>query len=144
MLSAPHLVDRQVANGCVTPTPASAIKPLVDVLHATAREATSLGQLACDLQAALSPLERTAGHAQQKVEDLQSLDLLVQRLYGLADFLNALVPSLPIEWTSDVSKAAQVVTLSDMAQRLSCLDSTQNYVDVKEAGLLELFEDVLE
>lgn len=115
--------------------------PLFEVLQAVGREIADLGQLACDLQTALSPLGRaSSGHDHQAIENLQAFDLLAQRLHGVADFLGALAPSLPTEWLGNAAAAAQVVTLSDLARRLSCPDLDSSPAKDGEAGAFELFE----
>ena len=92
---------------------------IADVVRAVGREVADLGRLACDLQAVLSPLEPARRQASQAVEAFQSLDLLTQRLQGVATFLEAFAPSLSPSWMGDAAAAARGVTLSDLAQRLA-------------------------
>ncbi|WP_426958709.1 hypothetical protein [Muricoccus radiodurans] len=90
---------------------------LCDILGAVGREASDLARMAAGLQAAL-PVPGTRLCA-RTVESLQSLDLLTQRLQGLADFLDALAPTLPPAWRADVAAAVRGLTLSGLARRLS-------------------------
>ncbi len=49
---------------------------------------------------------------------VQDLDLLVQRLQGMAAFLHALEPSVPAEWTLDPAEALSGLLLSEQARAL--------------------------
>jgi len=115
----------------------SAAQPLVDILQATARETSEIAGLACSLQSALSPLRTAAEQGRHAAIELQSLDVITQRLAGISDFLNALALRLPPHWMCDVAAAARVVTLSDLALRLSCADADTGVADY--AGIVDLF-----
>jgi hypothetical protein len=101
------------------------------VLRAVRCEMTSLGGQAQHLQDRLSPIART-----EQGEALQALDLLTQRLFGLAHFLDTLIPILP-DHTLDLAAALGVMTLSDQMRRLAGLPAHP----AATAGGLELFDD---
>lgn len=54
-----------------------------------------------------------------EVELLQGMDLLAQRLQGLASFSQALAALVPGEWQLDVAPAASLITLSDLQNRMA-------------------------
>ena len=101
------------------------------VLRAVRCEMTSLGGQAQHLQDRLSPIART-----EQGEALQALDLLTQRLFGLADFLDRLIPALP-DQALDLAPALDVMTLSDQVRRLAGLPAQPT----PSPGGLELFDD---
>ena len=113
---------------------------LAVILEAVGREVARLGQAASDLQEVLSPLARAFGKGGRNVEDIQALDLISQHLYGVANFLGALAPTLPIAWAGDAVAAARAVTLSSLAQRLSCPPCDFHPAEGEVVGELELFE----
>ena len=112
---------------------------LAAILEAVGQEVARLGQVASDLQEVLSPLACAFGKDGQTAEDIQALDLLSQHLCGVADFLGALVPTLPIEWTADAAAAARTLTLSSLAQRLSCPPCDFHPAEGEVVGALDLF-----
>jgi hypothetical protein len=101
------------------------------VLRAVRCEMTSLGDQAQHLQDRLSPIART-----EQGEALQALDLLTQRLFGLAHFFDALIPALP-DTALDLAAALDGMTLSDQMRRLAGLSPHP----AELAGGLELFDD---
>ncbi len=69
-------------------------------------------------------------------EELQGLDLLTQQLFGLADFLDTLLPALP-DQMMDLAPALGVMTLSDQVLRLTGMPAAP----MVAPGGLELFDD---
>ena len=109
-----------------------------DVLLAIRQEATELEQSAVTLQDDLGPFLHISGDA--AVAKAQALDLLSQRLRGLADFLGALAPTIPGEWHCDADTAAALLTLSDLRNRLAGSREDAQLAPSIEAGALELFQ----
>jgi hypothetical protein len=101
------------------------------MLRAVQRELVSLGTQAEQLQDRLSPVVRTVPGAA-----LQDLDLLTQRLFGLTDFLDTLIPALPDQML-DLAPALDAMTLSDQARRLAGLPVQP----AAPPGGMELFDD---
>lgn len=112
-----------------------------DILAAVGREATALGHVADGAQDRMSRLARASGLDEGAMQDLQSLDLFSQSLFGLADFLSDLAADIPAEWDADAVAAARNVRLSDLARRLSRPDRERGRPPIRDdAGALELFE----
>ena len=74
----------------------------------------------------ISDLEDVVGHAigsanstrELRIEELQKLDYVRQKIEGAAEFLNALMRDLPKDWLVDAKHAARTVALTDLATRL--------------------------
>lgn len=111
---------------------------LADILGAVSREIIRLGQVADDLQENLSPFVTGFRQENGMIESLQMLDHLSQHLNGVADFLNAIAPTLPAEWSGDAAAASRGITLSSLAQRLSCPDRDPHFEEHGN-GALEFF-----
>jgi hypothetical protein len=116
---------------------------LLPILQAVSRELTSLGDMGSVLQSVLSSLAtahaRLSGepHAPGS-EDIQALDVFTQRLFVLADFLNALAPTVTPGSRGDLGRALEEVNLADVAKRLGG-DALEG--DDRHTGELELFGD---
>jgi hypothetical protein len=89
-----------------------------------------LGRVAAELRQAALVIDRTpvcTEHVKHRIgaEDseylraMQGLDHSAQMLAGLADFLSALADRAPAHWRIDPHPASQVVTLAELASRLS-------------------------
>jgi hypothetical protein len=72
-------------------------------------------------------------------EDIQALDLFTQRLFVLADFLNALAPTVTPGSRGDLGRALEGVNLADVAKRLGA--ETAETDEPVYTGELELFGD---
>jgi hypothetical protein len=117
---------------------------LLPILQAVSRELTSLGDMGSVLQSVLSSL--AAAHARLSgephapgSEDIQALDLFTQRLFVLADFLNALAPTVTPGSRGDLGRALEGVNLSDVAKRLGA--ETVDADEPVQTGELELWGD---
>jgi hypothetical protein len=112
---------------------------LQNVLARLGAECAELGQLAEQLQAVLGPaLLRIVDDADCH-RNVQSLDLMAQRLAGVAAFLTALRAQVPPAWSADADAAARGVTLSELARRLRGEPGADHGHDDHEAGALEMF-----
>ena len=109
------------------------------MLLAVGREAADLQRDALALQDGLSSWLRVSGTGNTARIELQALDLLSQRLRGLADFLGALAPTLPGDWRCNAQAAAALVTVSDLRNRL-CVPEDGQRAPAVEAGACELFQ----
>ncbi len=112
---------------------------VADILRAVRREVADAGQFACDLQSTLSGVAQALGQQDRAVEAFQTLDLLTQQLQGVAAFLDALAPTLPICWVGDAAAAAQAVTMSDLAHRLGRPLDDLHHIKSEDAGAFEFF-----
>ena len=119
---------------------AGAALELGRILRAVGEEVADLGKMACGLQESLSPSEFGPGWGRAALDRLQALDILTQRLDGIAGFLHALAPTLPADWLCDATRAAEAMTLADLARRLTCANPNTLSEPSGAAGELELFE----
>jgi soluble cytochrome b562 len=93
--------------------------PLADVTMAVQTELTRLAALAVDIQESCGDALVQAAMTQPEIlSKAQGLDLLTQHLAGVADFLEALAPQLPRDWSVDTAPAARAVRLSDLSAQL--------------------------
>lgn len=114
---------------------------LADILGAVSREVLSIARMTCELQESLSPvLHARAQDDDRLIREMQALDLIAQHLCGVADFLSALSPALPAQWTGDAAAAARAVSLSNLAKRLGSPRDGLNVTDDGKAGAIELFD----
>lgn len=98
----------------------AAARPLSESLDLVAREVTDLVTVGDQLQDLISRLAAAAGRVDPAaMMEAQAVDLLSQRLAGLADFLRALANAAPADVAADIDKALRVLTLTAQAQRLS-------------------------
>ena len=130
----------RAAHPASAPMQGPGLKPLAEILRALGRELAELGRLAYDLQVTLSPCGQGCAETHQMLESMQMLDPLTQRLQGMADFLGALAPGLPVDWMCDPTAATRILTLADLAHRLGCPMSDSAPLENGEAGVLDLFE----
>jgi hypothetical protein len=90
--------------------------PMADLIDRMAAEFLDLSSVAESLQG----LPQRFDHLDSgEIELLQGMDLLSQRLQGLASFAQALATLVPRDWQLDVAPAAAVITLSDLQNRLA-------------------------
>jgi soluble cytochrome b562 len=93
--------------------------PMADVTKAVQTELTRLAALAVDIQESCGEaLVQAAMERPEILAKAQGLDLLTQHLAGVADFLEALAPHLPPDWSVDTAPAARAVRLSDLSAQL--------------------------
>ncbi len=95
--------------------------PLSTVLLAVASEVADLAEAADGLQALVGRLlsDPMIMIDSEAVERGQVLDAIVQRLQALQTFLAALAPAVQPDWAVDPRKAADMLLLASLAQRLS-------------------------
>jgi len=136
--AASHLSPRSSAADT-----ASADRPLGDTLDAVASEVTDLAIISDRLQALISAALVADGTTNaDHMREFQAIDLLVQRLHGVAAFLVALARETPSEWRANAAAAAADVALTDLALRLT--GAAPAPIEAEEAELdgsgdLELF-----
>jgi len=98
----------------------AAQRPLAESLDLVAREVTDLVAVGDQLQDLISRLAVAAGRVDPAaMMEAQAVDLLSQRLSGLAAFLRALAEAAPADVAADIDKALRVLNLTEQAQRLS-------------------------
>lgn len=125
--------------GVMQAAPQAELSP---ILQAVSRELTSLGDMGSVLQSVLSSLASAHSKLTDEPhvpdsEDIQALDLFTQRLFVLADFLNALAPTVTPGSCGNLSRALERVNLSDVARRLGA--ETSDADEPVHTGDLDLF-----
>jgi hypothetical protein len=111
--------------------------PLNSILEALGEEFCELGRFTEEFQSTLSPaLLQVAGNAQCH-RDVQSLDLLSQRLTALSKYVLTIGKLLPADWEVNSQHALSNITLSDLQYRLKGAPLPENLEH--ESGELELF-----
>lgn len=111
--------------------------PLHSILEALGEEFCELGRFTEEFQSTLSPaLLQVAGNARCH-RDVQSLDLLSQRLAALSKYVITIGRLLPSDWQVNSHHALSNITLSDLQYRLKGAPLPENLEH--ETGELELF-----
>ena len=116
--------------------------PLAQTLMAVALEVRDLAQLSDRLQVLISTALVFDGSAHaDHLREFQAIDLIVQRLQGVAIFVESLSSLSPLGWRLNAAEAASQVSLTDLARRLSSLSaiSAQTDANVGAADGYELF-----
>jgi hypothetical protein len=110
--------------------------PLVSILEAIAEELSDLGTELDELQTTLSPAMFEIAKNADYVRNVQTLDLMSQRLAAISAFVFSLNLSVPISCLVNSSSALSEVKLSALAQRLMGSEHEPAYGD---SGDLDLF-----
>ena len=127
-------------NGAIST--ASRPEPVVDLFLCLAAELKDMADAVEQVSLPLDDMQGSGISSRDRsfVNAMQGLDLTRQRLDCLAQFLTELAPSLPSHWTIDLDRAAEVVTLSDLARRLRSPGRTPSEIEDDAAdGDFELF-----
>ena len=96
--------------------------PLVSILDAIAGELSNLGNELDALQTTLSPAMLEIAKRADYVRNVQTLDLMSQRLAAISTFVFSLNLSIPGSCLVNSSYALSEVKLSALAQRLMGLE----------------------
>ena len=111
--------------------------PLSSILEALGEEFFELGRFTESFQMHLSPALLQVADNAQCHRDVQSLDLLAQRLTALSKYVLTIGRLLPEEWHVNSHHALSNITLSDLQYRLKGAPLPED-ID-HESGELELF-----
>ena len=109
---------------------------LVTILDAIAEELSDLGLELDDLQTLLSPAMFEIAKNSDYVRNVQTLDLMSQRLAAISAFVFSLNLSIPSHCTVNSSPALDEVKLSALALRLT---GTEHVPAYQASGDLDLF-----
>jgi hypothetical protein len=106
------------------------VPPVAQTLRAVALEVKDLALLTDRLQTLIGVALVFDGstHADH-MREFQAIDLLVQRLQGVAIFMQSLSDLVPLGWRLSVGEAAARVPLTDLARRLSGLPDPPSHTD---------------
>ena len=110
---------------------------LNSILEALGEEFHELWQFTEQLQNSLGPALMQVANAPEHHRDVQSLDLLAQRLSALAKYMLTISRLLPQEWSVNPNTALNKVTLSDLQHRLK--GAAQPEAAGHQSGELEMF-----
>jgi hypothetical protein len=94
-------------------------EPLAGVLSRMADELRSVAGLVAAAEAHLDGVRRSAGIGAEVIRDFQNIDMALQTLSGLAEFMETLGHGLPETLRVDTATALNVVKLADMRRRLA-------------------------
>lgn len=95
-------------------------RPLAEPLRLAAIELADLARLSDRLQGSIARLTADLGPPDSGfLTEVQAVDLLSQRLEGMAAFLRVLAATAPQDVTTDVHAAVMGLTLAEQARRLS-------------------------
>ena len=111
--------------------------PLHSILQALGEEFFELGRFTETFQSNLSPALMQVADNGQCHRDVQSLDLLSQRLTALSQYVLTIGRLLPPDWQVNSHHALSNITLSDLQYRLKGAPVPENLEH--ESGELELF-----
>ena len=116
---------------------------LTSTIERTTRElraiAASVDELEHVVGAALT-LAGSGAPSNSHILELQSLDVVRQKVAGVADFLDALNETIPQAWRVDAEAAARVITLSDMAARLAGVETEMDRANFAAPEAYDLFD----
>jgi hypothetical protein len=110
--------------------------PLVSILDAIAEELSDLGVELDELQTTLSPAMFEIAKNADYVKNVQTLDLMSQRISAISAFVYSLNLSVPGNCLVNSSSALSEVKLAALAQRLMGAEHVPAYGD---SGDLDLF-----
>lgn len=111
--------------------------PLNSILEALGKEFQELWQFTEELQASLGPVLLQVANDPKRHRDVQSLDLLAQRLAALAKYVRTIGRLLPEEWSVNPNNALSNVTLSNLQYRLKGTPRLEEAG--QQSGELEMF-----
>lgn len=96
-----------------------ATKPVAEILQSLVAEISALASDADRLQDVIGRLMPDNTQLDfDMIRQAQSIDIIVQRLHGLSDFLATLKGDVPVGWRLNVQPAADRLLLADLAHRL--------------------------
>lgn len=117
------------------------LRPLAEPLALAAIELADLARLSDRLQSSVARLTADLGPPDSGfLTEVQAIDLLSQRLDGMAAFLRVLAASAPTHVTTDVHAAVMGLTLAEQARRLS--GAPAQAAEPADDGELQLFGDL--
>jgi hypothetical protein len=104
--------------------------PVAQTLMAIALEVRDLAHLSDRLQTLISTALVLDGSTDaDHLREFQAIDLIVQRLHGVAIFVERLSDLAPLSWRLNAADAALHVSLNDLARRLSSVSQPSSPVN---------------
>lgn len=114
-------------------------EPLSDILARIEHEMIDAAQMIETLEPHLCQAASGPEAEADRITALQGIDLAVQKIRGLAEFLAAVRAMVPDACLIDTATALNVVKLADMQRRLASGAPAQAAPAAKAAGDIELF-----
>ena len=111
--------------------------PLTEILEALGEEFSALGQFTEQFQSSLAPALLRVANDPECHRNVQTLDLLSQRLAALSAYVLTIGRLLPDDWRVNSQKALYNITLSDLQYRLCGAPVPKQ--EALQSGSLELF-----
>ncbi|HUW81059.1 MAG TPA: hypothetical protein VMV54_09240 [Acidocella sp.] len=111
--------------------------PLTEILAALGEEFSALGQFTEQFQTSLSPALLRVANDPECHRNVQTLDLLAQRLAALSAYVLTIGRALPYDWCVNSQTALRNISLADLAYRLQGVPVPQQ--ESLQSGSLELF-----
>ncbi|NNM57891.1 hypothetical protein [Acidocella sp.] len=111
--------------------------PLAEILEALGEEFHELGRFTDHFQASLSPALLRVANDPDCHRNVQTLDLLSQRLSALSKYVLTIGRLLPEDWRVNSQTALHHITLSDLAYRLQGAPVPDELS--RQSGELEMF-----
>jgi hypothetical protein len=111
--------------------------PLAEVLEALGEEFSALGQFTEQFQTSLSPALLRVANDPECHRNVQTLDLLSQRLAALSTYVLTIGRAVPEDWRINSQAALRNISLADLAYRLQGAPVPQQ--EELQSGSLELF-----
>jgi hypothetical protein len=111
--------------------------PLAEILEALGEEFHELGRFTEQFQTSLSPALLRVANDPDCHRNVQTLDLLSQRLSALSKYVLTIGRLLPDDWRVNSQTALHHITLSDLAYRLQGAPVPKELE--RQSGELELF-----
>ncbi len=111
--------------------------PLTEILEALGAEFFELGKFAEQFQVFLSPALLRVANDPECHRNVQTLDLLSQRLAALSGYVRSIGDEVPQSWRVNSQAALHRISLADLAYRLSGAPVPQQ--EDLQSGVLEMF-----
>lgn len=119
-------------------TETAAPTSLRDLMDRIGGEMNDIAGAVHRIQSLISLLLRAdAFNDDANLREMQSLDLVAQKIECLGEFLSNLSQDLPAGWEVDAHEAAQVITLSDLSAKL--LGESVHGAETASSGDFEAF-----
>jgi hypothetical protein len=111
--------------------------PLTEILEALGEEFSALGQFTETFQNSLSPALLRVANDPDCHRNVQTLDLLAQRLAALSHYVLTIGKEVPQDWRVNSQTALRNISLAELAYRLRGAPLPAE--PEKHSGELELF-----
>lgn len=117
-------------------------QPIQDLLLRTGRELRAVEIELAPIEAFVSDqIHGSSGTSKVPIADLQQLDLIRQKLLGIATFIESLAERSHESWHVDANSASRSLTLHGLALCLTGDGVARSSLAVEDSSPYELFDD---